>query len=247
MSVPRRLEPADWADIRLVAFDVDGTLYDQSKLRLRMLRELLLDAAARRSLRTLKVLRAYRRIRERLAEKETPDFEPALFAETARITGAAPDNVRAVVREWIERRPLRHLASCRYPGVAELFAGLRRKGKIVGVLSDYPARDKLSALALAADYIVCAGDPSVSMFKPHPRGLLALMDAAGAEPQNTVLIGDRPERDGGAALRAGARPLIRAKKPLAGFQTFARFDDPVFQSFLSESSLLSERAFVPAA
>jgi FMN phosphatase YigB (HAD superfamily) len=247
MSLPRRLEPADWAGIRLVAFDVDGTLYDQQRLRLTMLRELLFDAASRRSLQTLTVLRAYRRIRERLAEKEIPDFESALIAETARVTKHSACDVQAVVREWIERRPLRHLAFCRYPGVVELFAGLRQKGKIVGVLSDYPARDKLAALALQADHIVCAGDPGIGMLKPHPRGLAALIATAGAEPRSTVLIGDRAERDGAAARRTGAWPLIRARKSLVGWQTFDRFNDPMFQDVLSDSALLSERALVPAA
>jgi FMN phosphatase YigB (HAD superfamily) len=235
MNAPRRLALSDWAGIRLVAFDVDGTLYDQSRLRLHMLRDLLLDAAARRSAQTITVLRAYRHIRERLAKEETPDFEPLSIAETARVTKHSTGDVRAIVGEWIERRPLRHLASCRCPGIAELFAGLRRKGKIVGVLSDYPARDKLAALALKADHVVCAGDPGIGMLKPHPRGLAALIEAAGAEPQSTVLIGDRAERDGAAALRAGAWPLIRTRKSLAGWQTFARFDDPIFQYFLHRS------------
>ena len=32
-------QPSDWKDIRLVAFDVDGTLYRQRPLRLRMARD----------------------------------------------------------------------------------------------------------------------------------------------------------------------------------------------------------------
>jgi FMN phosphatase YigB (HAD superfamily) len=38
--------PADWRDIRLVAFDVDGTLYKQRPLRLRMGRDMVLDTVA---------------------------------------------------------------------------------------------------------------------------------------------------------------------------------------------------------
>jgi len=34
----------DWGNIRLVVFDVDGTLYDQRGLRLCMLREMLLES-----------------------------------------------------------------------------------------------------------------------------------------------------------------------------------------------------------
>ena len=232
MSARRPLARSDWDDVRLVAFDVDGTLYSQFRLRRRMLRDLLGDAVSRRTPHVIKVLSVYRRIRERLAEEETGDFERTLIAATATVAERSTDEVRAIVDQWIEKRPLRYLAACSYPGVAELFSGLRRKGKIVGVLSDYPAQAKLAALGLNADLIVCAGDPGIGVLKPNPRGLAALMKAAGTDAQTTVMIGDRATRDGGAARRIGAWPLIRSRKPLADWQTFARFDDPIFRNFL---------------
>jgi putative hydrolase of the HAD superfamily len=232
MSGLRRLTASDWPSIRLVVFDVDGTLYDQSRLRIRVLRDLLLDAARRRSAESIKVLRIYRRLRESLADAEVADFERVLIAETARLTERSPDRVRAIIDTWIEKRPLHYLASCRHSGIAELFAGLRRNAKLVGVLSDYPAEAKLAALGLKADYVICAGDPSVGLLKPNPRGLAVLMQAAGVAAQATVLIGDRFERDGAAARRLGVWPLIRSRRPLDHWQTFARFDDPIFQSFL---------------
>jgi FMN phosphatase YigB (HAD superfamily) len=233
MNGLRRLAAADWQTIRLVVFDVDGTLYDQFQLRMRVLRDLLLDAARQRSAQSFTVLRVYRRVRESLADQEVADFERALVAETALLTGCSPQRVRAIVDTWIEKRPLRYLAACRYAGVAELFAGLRRNGKLVGVLSDYPAEAKLAALGLKADYVVCAGDPAVGLLKPHPRGLATLLQAAGVDAQATVLIGDRVERDGAVARRLGVRPLIRSRRPLEHWQTFARFDDPIFHSFLT--------------
>ena len=125
----------DWAGVRLVAFDVDGTLYSQSRLRLQIAREMLIDAVIRRSLEAVTIVRAYRQIRERMAEREVADYEGALILETARATGRLPEQVRGIVGEWIERRPLRHIAACRYPGVLELFAGLRGNGKVIGIFS----------------------------------------------------------------------------------------------------------------
>jgi putative hydrolase of the HAD superfamily len=57
----------------------------------------------------------------------------------------------------------------------------------------------------------------------------------GVKPQQTVLIGDRADRDGIVARRAGAQALIRSSKPLEGWQTFARFDDALFSPFLAPS------------
>ena len=121
--------PADWPDIRLVAFDVDGTLYRQSPLRLRMGRDIVIHTVAKCDLNAIRVVNAYRRIRERLAAEEVVDFEQVLIAETAKATSISPERVHAIVSEWIETRPLRYLRSCVFSGVPQLFAGLQRAGK----------------------------------------------------------------------------------------------------------------------
>lgn len=221
-----------WDDIQLAVFDVDGTLYRQSTLRLRMGRDMLLQALATRSWTHVKVLSRYRRLREDLGDAETDGFDPLLVSQTADATNCSPETVQAIVAEWMERRPLRYMERCRYDGLLELFAGLRSAGKRIGVLSDYPVVDKLAALGLAADHVACAGDEDVGILKPHPRGLQHLIGMAGVGPSQTVLIGDRVERDGYAARRAGTQALIRSDKPVDGWLTFRRFDDPLFRPVL---------------
>ncbi len=195
-------------------------------------RDLLLHTARTRDRAALRILGAYRRLRERLGDAETPEFETALIAQTAAAAAMPPDAVRDVVDEWIGRRPLAYLAPCRYPGLDALFAALRRQGKTIAVLSDYPARDKLAALGLAADIVVSAADPGVGRLKPHPRGLQLLLKQAGVAPSAAVLIGDRPDRDGECARRAGVRALLRASAPIGSWQTFARYDDAIFAPLL---------------
>jgi putative hydrolase of the HAD superfamily len=222
----------DWRTIRLVAFDVDGTLYRQDRLRRRMAAELATAALARFSFAPIRILSTYRRLREKLAEAEVEHFEPVLLAQTASACGAQPEQVATIAREWMERRPLAHLRPCVYPHLPELFAAIKAGGRKIGILSDYAAQEKLRALGLSADFIVAAGDEGVGRLKPHPRGLEALMAAAGVAPQETVLIGDRPERDGEAALRAGAAALIRSSQKRAGWNTFASYDDRIFAPLL---------------
>lgn len=225
--------PSDWDGLRLVVFDVDGTLYRQRPLRLRMARDLLVHALIRLDLATLSVLRTYRRKREEMGDAQVEDFDARLVAETAATAGRSPEQVRAVVSQWIDRHPLPYLRACRYAGLGELFAGLRRHGKTIGVLSDYPARAKLAALELTADHIVTADDADVGILKPHPRGLDTLIRRAGATPATTLLIGDRVERDGLAARAAGAHVLLRAARPIDGWQTVTRYDDPLFAPMLA--------------
>jgi putative hydrolase of the HAD superfamily len=221
---------ADWRDIRLVAFDVDGTLYRQLPLRLRMGRDMLVHAVANCDRNAISVVGAYRRIRERLAAEEVVDFDGVLVAETAKATSMSPEKVKAIASEWIETRPLRYLKSCLFSGVPQLFAGLQRAGKKIGIFSDYPASEKLAAMGLAADHVVAASE--VGVLKPHARGLQSLMASAGAAAQETLFIGDRADRDGVAGQRAGVRILIRSSKPIEAFQTFKTFHDPLFDPFM---------------
>jgi FMN phosphatase YigB (HAD superfamily) len=223
----------DWSAVQLVVFDVDGTLYRQSVLRRRMLKQLLLHALAKADLKPLRILSAYRRIRESLAVAEIEGFEPILVSKTAREVGCPPAVVDAVVSEWINRRPLHHLAHCRYPFLQELFCAIKRKRKTIGIFSDYPAKEKMEAMGLEADYIVTAHDEAVGMLKPHPRGLDVLMRTAGVDPSRTVLVGDRLDRDGAAARRAGVTPLIRATKSIDGWRTYTAFDDALFVPLLT--------------
>jgi FMN phosphatase YigB (HAD superfamily) len=226
------LRPSDWGAIQLVVFDVDGTLYNQRLLRAFMARDLLFHLVARRDLRVLPVLRAYRTIRERLGDQGVADFRMPLISETAALTGVSADYVLATVAEWMERRPLPYLARSRYPGLLELFAGLKRKGTTIGVLSDYPAHAKLAALGLGADHVVSAGDDGVGFLKPHTRGLEVLMAGAGVHADATLVIGDRVDRDGEVARRMGVRALIRSASPIREWQTFSRFDGALFAPLL---------------
>jgi HAD superfamily hydrolase (TIGR01549 family) len=221
--------PSDWRDIRLVVFDVDGTLYSQRPLRLRMGRDMVIHTVTKCDLNAMRVVSAYRRIRERLAAEEVVDFERVLIAETAKAASMSPERVRAIVFEWIETRPLRYLRSCLFSGVPQLFAGLQRAGKKIGIFSDYPATEKLAAMGLAANHVVAASD--VGLLKPHARGLRSLMAAASAAARETLYIGDRVDRDGVAGQRAGVRILIRSSKPIEAFQTFKTFHDPLFNPF----------------
>jgi HAD superfamily hydrolase (TIGR01509 family) len=225
----------NWDEIQLVVFDVDGTLYDQRGLRFCMLREMLLASLQSRRIDFIRILRAYRRIREQLGELLHEGFEQELSSRTAAIVGCSEDQVRATAEEWLEQRPLRHLVRYRYPHLPELFRGLRKHGKKIGVFSDYPARKKLEALQLDADLVVCAGDEDVGVLKPHARGMQVLMSRAACNPAETILIGDRPERDGLSARSANVRCLIRSGKSIVGWQTFDRYDDDLFSKIgLSE-------------
>ena len=226
-------EGIDWNKIDLVVFDVDGTLYDQRRLRLTMLRELARHAWTTRSLETIRILRTFRQVRESLGERPGADFLELQYLETAARHRCAADAVRALATEWMEARPLPWLAACRYPHLDRLFAALRARGKRIAVFSDYPAQAKLAALQLQAEPVVCATDPGIARLKPDPLGLRVILEQTGAAAGRTLMIGDRFDRDAAAARAAGMATLIRSARPHPQVPTFRHYDDPLFQPLLA--------------
>ena len=165
------------------------------------------------------------------AEAEHENFADELVQRVARRLAMPVAAVEATLTEWFDRRPLQFLGRHAVPGLPALFDGLRRSGIQIGVLSDYPAADKLDALGLKADIVVSATDNDVGILKPHPRGLSALLARAGRGAGEAVMIGDRADRDGAIASRLGTRFLLRGRGSDAHFW---RYDDDVFRPVLMQ-------------
>lgn len=232
----------DWDAIDLVVFDVDGTLYDQRRLRFAMARQLLAHSWRSRSLDALRTLRTFRHVREELGNAPDVSFLEAQYARTASRHNMTPQEVQSLATEWMEQRPLPLLAACRYAGVEELFAALRAQGKHIAVFSDYPALDKLEALGLRADSVVCATDATIGRLKPDPAGLHEILRMSGAAPERAVMIGDRPDRDGAAARAARVNALLLARRSHPEFDTFRSYTDPVFEPLLRSASASPQAA-----
>ena len=187
-----------------VVFDVDGTLYRQRGLRLRMTADLAVAAAvSRRARGDLRILKRFRADRETLADKVDRGFETAQYAVAAEALGLPPDRVREAVRRWIHERPLRYLARHRVPGLLEWWELLRGRGVRLGVYSEYPAEEKLRALGLRADAVAASTDPGVDAFKPDPKGIRVVLERLGASPGRALYVGDRADRDRPCAEAAG--------------------------------------------
>jgi phosphoglycolate phosphatase len=100
-----------------------------------------------------------------------------------------------------------------YEGVLEALAAIKelhdaadRSARLMAVLTNKPvrpAREICEALGLAPYFLNIYGGNSFATKKPDPEGLRALMVEAGAEPEETVMIGDS-QVDVETARNAGA-------------------------------------------
>lgn len=214
----------DWRAVELVIFDVDGTLYDQRCLRTKMALELAWHCVSKPwEMGTVRQIRRFRICRERLALTEAEGIGDRQYRWPAQELGVSPAEVRRTVEEWLLQRPLRHLRSCRFPAIGTLIRGLRGAAKTVAVLSDYPAPAKLAALDLEVDLCVSAVDAEVDRLKPHPAGLQRILELTGTSPDRALLIGDRDDRDGESARRAGVAYLLKSRAGDGSARRFAHY------------------------
>ena len=111
----------DWCGVRVVVFDVDGTLYSQRRLRRRMEGALAAHCALRPwNLSVLRVIAAFRRAREELAALDVQGVSTKQYTVPARRLGVAPSTVQAVVETWMHERPLRYMSQVRFPDVQQV-------------------------------------------------------------------------------------------------------------------------------
>ena len=215
---------------RALLFDLDGTLYRQRPLRLRMLLALARLPVETRSpaasLRTLRAIQAFRAEREALRAlgDSAIDLERRQYAQPAERLGMSPSDMEAIVREWIERRPLPQLRAGLRLELPAVLEALASRGIPAGVFSDYPAAAKLAALGLSGcfDPVLAATDAEIHAFKPHPAGLLRAATLWGLPPSAVLYVGDRPEVDAAAAAAAGMPCAIIGGRSTQGQADFLR-------------------------
>jgi HAD superfamily hydrolase (TIGR01549 family) len=200
--------------MKAVIFDVDGTLYDQSKLRLRILFDMV-AASIRHPLRLydFKIIWDFRRAREQHSFSGESGIEEKQYTWGAERSGVSVKQVREIIEKWMFEKPLPYLPLCRYEGTQQLFRYLSEKNIRIGIFSDYPASQKISALGLWADVIVCSLDKDVDCLKPDPKGLLITAEKLGVPVDNCLFIGDRDEKDGACARKAGMPFLLLKRNP----------------------------------
>jgi FMN phosphatase YigB (HAD superfamily) len=206
--------------IKAVLFDLDGTLYQQRRMRALMALELstLLVTRPWSARRRLRALAAYRKAQEALRVSATADVSPATQLEFAAERAGVPvQEIDAIVNEWMFERPLKYLPLCRADGLFDLLSLLDRQGLPLGVLSDYPAEAKLRALGVAGRFsvVLCSSDLDVGRLKPHPRGFLRASEHWQIDPGDVLVVGDRLEVDAHGAAAAGMPCVIIGRPPQA--------------------------------
>lgn len=213
--------------LRALVFDLDGTLYDQSRLRSAMALRMLAAfwCHPRHGAEAIRAVSAYRRAQETIRRGHAGPIGRDLAGEQLRLaaekSGVRLEAVQVHVRTWMEERPLPLLARAVRPGLFEFFAQAEANGVRLGLFSDYPPAAKLEAMGLAGRFEVvsCAQEPEIGRFKPDPAGIHHVLQRLGVSPGEALYVGDRPDVDVPAARAAGVRCVIVGVAEPGAFET----------------------------
>lgn len=186
--------------LKAIVFDLDGTLYESRHFPLRLI---LADPLH------IGMLGAERKCRKRLCDRhfdKASDYYDALFS----LMGRGSKERAERCRKWFygTYMPLQvkiiHEKFGPRPQLKEFIAILSKRGYKLAVLSDYCfAAEKLAAIGLSeADFDAVWESPALGGLKPREEVFLNACKALGTTPIETLMIGDKTSKDGGA-LRAG--------------------------------------------
>ena len=199
--------------IKMVVFDVDGTLYSQHTLRPKMMLDLLQYYAVRPfRINELLVLYHFRKEREKNALAGKKNISENQYLWCQQKVNVSLEEIKAVVDKWLVNRPLKYLSHCIYGQAVEFIDGIKKKGIKTAVYSDYNADKKLSAMNLKVDYIFSSEQKEIDELKPSPKGLNFIASHLDMEKEHILYIGDREEFDGACAASAGMSHLILDQK-----------------------------------
>lgn len=199
-----------WNAIRGVIFDMDGTLYDQRLVRIKIALELIIHTLTTKfGWRDAMVVKHFRSNREALANHRTANISSVQFRATAKYFQLEEELVNQIIHYWMEIRPLPFLNASKFADLDDFFSALKARGIRVGIFSDYPVKEKLAVLGLEADALCSSTQSDVDVLKPDSAGLLKVISMMGLHREHCLMIGDRLDRDGLCAKEVGVQFLLR--------------------------------------
>lgn len=214
--------PLDQIDA--VIFDLDGTLYDKSRLH-----RLMIYGQLNHMMLMVRQQMERKLIRGRYFGSE-PAFYKAYFGMMAHKQTFSPSYVRNwYFHSFMPMMVNRIQRTCKpYPWVLPLLEELKKHGKKVAVYSDYNfVREKLHALHInhnLFDEIISA--PELGGLKPCVESMEGVIRLLGVKPERCLMVGDRDDNDGVSALRAGALYInVLHPENMAHIQNNSRYRD----------------------
>ncbi len=203
----------DWKNIRLVIFDLDGTLYSQAPVRICMFLELLVSCSfSKIGIQKILILKEFRKKYELYSNKRHLNAYHTVIKELAKKYDLKTKEISEIIDEWLINRPLKYIRLFRSTGIEITFNRLRALGIKTAIFSNYPTEKKIAALKLNPDIQISPSIPQLRYVKPDPDGINIIQNIFCLEVKDILLIGDRQDHDGECARAAKTKFLHKTSK-----------------------------------
>jgi len=186
-----------------VAFDLDGTLYPNYRLHIRILPAIVKE---------IRLVAAFGRSRGRIRREQEKsgivqsDFYQYQAGVVADILSVPADSLKEkidclIYKAW--ELPFKKIKP--FKGAKETIESLKKAGLKLGLLSDFPPEEKLKDLGLDGfwDAVLCS--ESFGSIKPHPLSFQKLAAAMSLPPEKILYVGNSRSYDIAGANRAGMK------------------------------------------
>lgn len=223
--------------LEALTLDVDGTLYSLRGMVLRNLR-LMLGLAD--------FFRQLHRVRDGMrGQGPRDDFRREQARLLAEVRGGSAEQAERLVRRVIDDTWPRAFKRVRpYRSLRGVLAELVRRGLRLGLISDYPLDDKLSALGLdELPFTARVVTEEVGALKPHPAAFLRAAELLGVEPARVLHVGDREDCDVRGAHAAGMKAALLARR----WRRPSSEAELVFTRWSGFIRLLESRKYLPGS
>ncbi len=186
--------------IRAIAFDIDGTLYPNRRMRLYSLPFLT---------RHFFLVWAFAQVRRDIRlVAEIEDFRALQTKMLAQKLGCSPEAAARrlntfIYGEWegIFKRVKP------YGGVVKALENLKARGYKLGVLSDFPVGRKLEYFHLESWWDVVMSSEDCGYLKPSCRPFMSLARALDCKPEEVLYVGNNHAYDICGAAAAGMKTV----------------------------------------
>jgi putative hydrolase of the HAD superfamily len=190
-------------DIKGVAFDLDGTLYPNYRINIKLIPFLLKEG---RLLSAFGKARKLVRKEQEISNKPFDNLYQYQTEITAKILNVPAEPLLEKIESLIYRgwEPLFKKIKL-FRGAKETLNSLRIAGFKLGLLSDFPPETKLENLGLSDIWDVVHCSERCGALKPHTLPFTELASAMSLPVQNILYVGNSRSYDIAGAAKAGMK------------------------------------------
>lgn len=224
----------NFGDITAIGFDIDGTLYENWKLNVRV---------APTVLRHLWFFINYSKTRKIMHTKENlPDFHKAQNQLMADLMHCSPEKAEQLQDKIVYSGMSKHfnkITPCK--GAVELIKDLKAAGYKIALLSDFPPEQKGEIWGIKPYCDVILGTAETGALKPAALPFEKMAEALGVPANQILYVGNSMSKDVRGSMKAGMKSAWFASRRKCRYTQRAAKADFCFWNYEQLRKLLLKK------